>query len=856
LACSASCPIGQFIVLPCNATHDITCDYLPLVETGGSVKYFINAETQRGVELGHAVETVYSVNGTDSLNVTEEFKQIVTAQIAAACNVSVSRISISFLRSEHRRLAETKLSYAQLVINIIASSANENRITFERLQKNPSTNTSTESLLEKAVSAAVAGAWRGTRAKQVSAPVIRCPAGECEELQELLVNNTAVQQGGAVGVQVAPAGVVSYNGLLSGMTIELENAREGDVLNTVDVDHLNLEEIVLSLGKIMLRGENTAKAYQLALRSVVFRSDTMTDVARPLKVEVCAQGANGGVCSDPGFTAIETDESRVDRAPRCTMGSTLATFLQEDSEVQLAPSLSISDVDSSTLRWATMTIHNNQPGDTLSYILPDDSPLEAVFNESIGELRISCRNKVNTTLPIALFEQVLRSVSFFNAFGEPPAGAWEEGLRTIDRQIGCQADDGAFRGDAAPTFTTHICPRPGFGTFLCPVCEVFRCRGGTFSPSYFGPECQSSCPACPVGTVSTAGSNACQDCPKGTAFRPTSNGAVTELVGFSGETCAECATGQYSNHTRALTCTKCAAGKYGDHEIEKNSENHCKPCLAGQYQSKPGSSFCLNWRCCPKGSYSVGASASAGGTCKSCPTGKYSRASSCTAEPCSQHDACGPGMFLDGASSTSPGQCTFCPVGKHKVGTGVGMCQSCPAGQFGSQVQATRPSVCNACPTGKYQEHAGQGSCVSCCTDCYGDDAIATSNFAHCQQCAFGAWGAYSECSRTCFSHTGETGQRVRVRRLVTESQYAVLQCRTSDTIECSGLHACPEPKTCVYTKCHFGFNKQTKQIALQVSHHGSEPYDVHHCRITEIKGEKACQCTCTPGTAIAASFL
>lgn len=837
LKCSATCPQGKYIAIPCNATNDRFCADLPLIQTGGTVTYVTSEEERQAdkaaglstrpesairseIAIGGMSEAAFNSMGRESLRVAIAKQAFPLLPLAEA----LSRVILDADVTNARRRLQEQNGAFKVSFTIVASSEAE--------------RANVEKTVNQTMNDATAGAQlQQDMVQQMVASGNQPPASL----------SAAVDQAPTVedaGVPIAPAGIVSYQEKLQRMVVSLVNATVKDEIFIVDTAGLVYDEAASAGGVVVLHGTATPGVYQQALRNILFR--TSDDIVRvlPITVEVCAVTGWGNACSAKDTSAVQT--TLADKAPKCFMQgvgkrqSARLTFTQGGSRVTVTPNLDLRDKDSTRLRWATIVVFNNQPGDMLiASKASTNAALSVAYNESIGELRISGNGTLSD------YEQVLRSVQFYNDRELATAGG-ESGLRTIDRQIACQADDGENRAESAPAVTISICTKPGYSTILCPTCEVFGCRGGTYST---GGVCKSQCVGCAAGSVSPPRTASCEQCSRGTFFAPATEDDRVPAhgkVGVAGQLCKACKAGEYSATLGAFVCVACQAGKYGSGTDHTSEFAQCSPCEPGTYSSAAASTRCKPWKCCRRGSFNFGASSSAGGTCQGCPSGKFRNAPSCVAAGCKTwKKKCPAGKYLNGATPESEGSCVQCGAGKFKTTTDAWRsCTGCPAGRFGSVEGATAGDVCKVCPTGKYQTYGGQNRCESCCADCYGDPAVPTSSAAHCKKCEFGSWGSFSMCSKSCVGADGKGGTRMRVRQVLSQGEHALKQCQATESRTCSSDRKCPQ--NCVHVSCRYRRHPTTGQYAVQVFHHrkGSDDY-VHHCKIYEQQGRNECVCSC-----------
>ena len=132
-----------------------------------------------------------------------------------------------------------------------------------------------------------------------------------------------------------------------------------------------------------------------------------------------------------------------------------------------------------------------------------------------------------------------------------------------------------------------------------------------------------SCRQCPPGTYSTASSNACVACPRGTYNDREAAGV-----------CTACPVNASSNGTGATACVACAAGR-----VPTRDRGGCESCPAGMVCLADGTAVE-----CPKGSYTGGLSSglTSLAQCPPCPA-NHVCATPRTIEPCPANTVSPPG---------------------------------------------------------------------------------------------------------------------------------------------------------------------------------------------------------------------
>lgn len=279
-------------------------------------------------------------------------------------------------------------------------------------------------------------------------------------------------------------------------------------------------------------------------------------------------------------------------------------------------------------------------------------------------------------------------------FNEAAGGYWDD----------CLACPAGKYQDAAGQTSCHACPE---GTVSNPGADICQaCRLGTVYFNFSCTQCPDGyyawtrtdhnasagalpiCVACPNNTWSNALTGGCRQCPE----QSSSNGGT----GMGGCKCADGL--ELSTYSNIPYCIACAPGKFS-----ASGSNVCAPCPTGSYGTVSRGSACIPCRSehawfAPAGSTRcsicpIGTTASVGtrGNCTACPRGSVCQPESAQLLPC--------------------------PVGTYDAVGGlrqVSECLACPANSF-----CVSPTSIEACPFGTYSLAGAKTKRDCLCTDQY-----------------------------------------------------------------------------------------------------------------------------------------
>ena len=197
--------------------------------------------------------------------------------------------------------------------------------------------------------------------------------------------------GTAVAVD-AGLSATSYDMDLSGATETITNDQAGDTLNFTSQNGIT-GTFNSATGVLTLVGSATPAHYQAALQSVTFSTTSTAGTSRTVSIVT----ADGALDSSPAAEQVNVDFTTLKASGATSnfyIGSTGATV---DANV----TLNASDTD---LTGATVTITNNQSGDSLNFT--SASGITGSYNSTTGVLSLS------GSATVAEYQTALQSVTF------------------------------------------------------------------------------------------------------------------------------------------------------------------------------------------------------------------------------------------------------------------------------------------------------------------------------------------------------------------------------------------------------------------------------------------------------------
>lgn len=257
---------------------------------------------------------------------------------------------------------------------------------------------------------------------------------------------TFIAGGQAVTVEsgLAVADIDSNNTLVGATVTISGGALDGDTL-TADTSTTSITAsfaVTNGVPTLTLSGNDTPANYQKVLDSIAFSSSS----ADPTNGGVDLQRSLTWTVNDGVATTSATSSVAVHTPPSIATDGD-PTFIAGGSPVTLAGSLTVGDVDSTTLTTATVTISSGfLQGDTLA-ASTSGTTIAAAYDPATGTLTLSGSDTV------AHYQQVLDSVVFSSTQADPTSG----GTNT-QRNLTWSVSDSLSSAAAASTVTVHTPP--------------------------------------------------------------------------------------------------------------------------------------------------------------------------------------------------------------------------------------------------------------------------------------------------------------------------------------------------------------------------------------------------------------
>ena len=282
---------------------------------------------------------------------------------------------------------------------------------------------------------------------------------------------------------------------------------------------------------------------------------------------------------------------------------------------------------------------------------------------------------------------------------------------------------------ACPQGSEQPLGRPGIRS------EIWSCKDCTQSPDKYstdGTTCGSACPAsyhvAPYNWYGNTGDEErCFTCLPGTYF--------------SDNDCKLCTLGRYQSDKGQGSCNDCAAGRY---TRDGMGSTECSPCVEGK-TVLPGRGYAVSdcFKVCLEGEYG----STEDDKCRPCDPGSYNGATTgvdkCTlcetgkSQPLTMQSTCSACAKGKWASTRGAMSCTSCPPGSYCPSEAMSRPEPCPVGNY---TDTDSRESCKACPPGQFQNSTGSAKCFSCPLGTFLDGEGANSS-SQCLPCSPGSYG-------------------------------------------------------------------------------------------------------------------
>ncbi|UUO06295.1 hypothetical protein M4951_23440 [Blastopirellula sp. J2-11] len=255
---------------------------------------------------------------------------------------------------------------------------------------------------------------------------------------------TFTEDGGPVTIVDSDLGVFDTDGLtLTSATVTITNLLDGDAeVLTVDVTGTSIIATYVD-GVLTMIGEDTLANYELVLRTLAYENTSQDPTEADRLIEVTVNdGTDDSVAVVSTVTVVaDNDAPEVDLNGEDEGTGFASTFTEDAGPVAIVDTdLTVTDVDSTTLVSATVTITN---------LLDGDSELLAV-NTTGTAITASYLNGVLTLTgedTLANYELVLRTLAYENSAEVPTE---------TDRTVEVVINDGALTSVAAVGTVTIV----------------------------------------------------------------------------------------------------------------------------------------------------------------------------------------------------------------------------------------------------------------------------------------------------------------------------------------------------------------------------------------------------------------
>ena len=187
-------------------------------------------------------------------------------------------------------------------------------------------------------------------------------------------------------------------------------------------------------GVLTLSGSDSIANYRAALQSITYNniSENPSTAQRTISWQVY----DGSEYSNPGNSYVKL--TAINDRPKLSNIDQESVFVNVEEPVVLSASLSLSDIDNTTIESATVSISDNfyAAEDRLSFTDDPDDNISGAFNSEKGTLTLSGSDSV------ANYRAALQSITYNNASKNPT---------TDQRTISWQVDDGQQSSESIET---------------------------------------------------------------------------------------------------------------------------------------------------------------------------------------------------------------------------------------------------------------------------------------------------------------------------------------------------------------------------------------------------------------------
>jgi Ca2+-binding RTX toxin-like protein len=362
------------------------------------------------------------------------------------------------------------------------------------------------------------------------APILTLVAGNPNAIPELVHTEQQSPQAIIPDALVADAD----NATLTGAVLTIINGLAEDSLSFTPVPGSGISGTYAPATKsLTLTGTAPLAAYQAALRSITFVNNSDNPAVEPRQIQIQVNdGSAAQNLSRIGIARVSivpvNDAPQLDLNGATAGTDTTLAYTENFGARPLMPLATVSDVDSTRVIGAVVTITNPEAGDLLAFLAPPGSGITGSYSAETARLTLS-----GTASP-GVYASALRAVTYANSSDDPNVAT-----RSVTVRI---QDDGAVDTISSPAIVSVT-----FGAVNdAPVLDLNADTVGTGSTGSYT-ENQSALAIAPVAVISDIDSQTLA----GAVIRIT-NAQPEDSLTFT-PPAGSIITGNYANNTLTLT---------------------------------------------------------------------------------------------------------------------------------------------------------------------------------------------------------------------------------------------------------------------------------------------------------------
>lgn len=230
----------------------------------------------------------------------------------------------------------------------------------------------------------------------------------------------------------------------TGATVKITNKQADDLLevdsDVLDGTNIEVADYNPTTGILTLTGDDSLANYQDVLRSITYSnsSENPNTTARNIAFTI----KDSDITSNIGTSTVTV--KAINDAPEVTFDSTDPTFVKGESPKLVAEAFSITDVDNTELRSATVILKGILNGNSEKLAATGTSKISSSYSYNPADLTGTLSLTGSDTL--LSYQQVLNSVTYDNTSATPTPGN-----RTIDFTINDGMDVATIADEATVT---------------------------------------------------------------------------------------------------------------------------------------------------------------------------------------------------------------------------------------------------------------------------------------------------------------------------------------------------------------------------------------------------------------------